>query len=197
MKKFFITLLCLLLIIGAGLFAYKKIGIDSNGYYANSRLTYTRDYGFSMLITYYPNNQRGDAKGFAVTNIPVAALFSERELIQEYSKEKTDFAIWAPLASQIQLKIENENGDFSFYNMPPEIKRRDCFQGGRKESDGIFLFLPVFSSFERFFLAFSYRTVYSSCYQSCMGVSRFRLVALNVNCIPRMIVGLVNHRSIQ
>ena len=90
MKKFFITLLCLLLIIGAGLFAYKKIGIDSNGYYANSRLTYTRDYGFSMLITYYPNNQRGDAKGFAVTNIPVATLFSERELIQEYSKEKTD-----------------------------------------------------------------------------------------------------------
>ena len=90
MKKFFITLLCLLLIIGAGLFAYKKIGIDSNGYYANSRLTYTRDYGFSMLITYYPNNQRGDAKGFAVTNIPVAALFSERKLIQEYSKEKTD-----------------------------------------------------------------------------------------------------------
>ena len=37
---------------------------------------------------------------------------------------------------------------------------------------------------------YSYRTC-------CMGVSRFRLDTLNVNCIPRMIVGLVNHRSIQ
>ena len=45
-------------------------------------------------------------------------------------------------------------------------------------------------------LAFCAARVYS--YRvCCMGVSRFRLDTLNVNCIPRMIVGLVNHRSIQ
>ena len=54
-----------------------------------------------------------------------------------------------------------------------------------------------FPSFFCFGYCFFFRTVYSIYVNCCMGVSRFRLVALNVNCIPRMIVGLVNHRSIQ
>ena len=65
---------------------------------------------------------------FPMTSIDVTSVCDFKEFDQlfnydgndlgsTYSKEKTDFAIWAPLASQIQLKIENENGDFSFYNM--------------------------------------------------------------------------------
>ena len=34
-----------------------------------------------------------------------------------YSKEKTSFNLWAPLASQVTLKIEEENDNFSFHSM--------------------------------------------------------------------------------
>ena len=34
-----------------------------------------------------------------------------------YSKEETRFNLWAPLASSVSLKLENEDGSFSIYNM--------------------------------------------------------------------------------
>lgn len=52
--------------------------LDFDGKYATDRLTYTDEYGFCMLITYYPSYQKGNAKGFAVTHIPFGALFTER-----------------------------------------------------------------------------------------------------------------------
>ena len=58
-------------------FVYKKTILDYDGKYATDRLVYTEEYGFCMLITYYPDYHSGDAKGFAVTNIPFEALFSE------------------------------------------------------------------------------------------------------------------------
>ena len=86
----FSTIILCLLIICAGLFAYKKTGLDGDGKYATSRFTYTVEYGFCMLITYHPNYQRGDAKGFAVTNIPLSILFTEREWIQNEGEDKAD-----------------------------------------------------------------------------------------------------------
>ena len=74
---FFSTLLCLILISCAGLFAYKKLMLDYDGKYATDRLTYSDEYGFCMLIAYYPTYQKGSAKGFAITHIPFGALFTE------------------------------------------------------------------------------------------------------------------------
>lgn len=87
---FFSTLLCLILIICVGLFAYKKIMLDYDGTYATDRLTYTDEYGFCMLITYYPSYQKGNAKGFAVTHIPFAALFTEEVQASKYGNDSAD-----------------------------------------------------------------------------------------------------------
>jgi len=87
---FFSTLLCLILIICVGLLAYKKIMLDYNGTYATDRLTYTDEYGFCMLITYYPSYQKGNAKGFAVTHIPFAALFTEEVQASKYGNDSAD-----------------------------------------------------------------------------------------------------------
>ena len=68
--------------------------------------------------------------------------------------------------------------------------RMDAFavcNPGNPKTAGVFFF---FDSGLAFFL----RTVYSFELICCMGVSRFRLDALNVNCMSRMTVGLVNHR---
>lgn len=87
---FFSTLLCLILIICVGLFAYKKIMLDYDGTYATDRLTYTDEYGFCMLITYYPSYQKGNAKGFAVTHIPFAALFTKEVQASKYGNDRAD-----------------------------------------------------------------------------------------------------------
>lgn len=86
---FFSTLLCLILIACAGLFAYKKIMLDFDGTYATDRLVYSDEYGFCMLITYYPSYQKGNAKGFAVTHIPFGALFTEKV---QADKNRNDMA---------------------------------------------------------------------------------------------------------
>lgn len=51
-----------------------------------------------------------------------------------YSKEETLFALWAPLASDVVLKIENDIGGFSFYNMQrtPEGVYRILLKGDYK-----------------------------------------------------------------
>jgi hypothetical protein len=72
--KFFLAILIILLIICAGLFAYKKFALDYNGKYANDKLVYTKDFGLCMLVTYHTENLEGDAKGYAIVRIPPAAL---------------------------------------------------------------------------------------------------------------------------
>ncbi|MBO4438336.1 MAG: hypothetical protein J5798_03210 [Spirochaetaceae bacterium] len=76
-KRWFrrLMLVALILFICIAPFAYKKTMLDYDGKYATDRLVYTEEYGFCMLITYYPNYQSGNAKGFAVTNIPFETLF--------------------------------------------------------------------------------------------------------------------------
>lgn len=75
-------LVVLILCICITPFVYKKTILDYDGKYATDRLVYTEEYGFCMLITYYPDYHSGDAKGFAVTNIPFEALFSEKIQLQ-------------------------------------------------------------------------------------------------------------------
>ena len=76
--KLIIIVACLAAVAGIGLFAYKAIDIDHEGKYATTRLAYTKDYGMCMLITYKPDHQITESKGFAITNIPVTDLFSKR-----------------------------------------------------------------------------------------------------------------------
>lgn len=87
---FFSTLLCLILIACAGLFAYKKIMLDFDGTYATDRLVYIDEYGFCMLITYYPPYQKGNAKGFVITHIPFGALFTEKVQADKYGNDMAD-----------------------------------------------------------------------------------------------------------
>lgn len=86
----FSRLLCLILIVCAGLFAYKKIMLDFDGTYATDRLVYIDEYGFCMLITYYPPYQKGNAKGFVITHIPFGALFTEKVQADKNGNDMAD-----------------------------------------------------------------------------------------------------------
>ncbi|MBO4706303.1 MAG: hypothetical protein J5647_11250 [Spirochaetaceae bacterium] len=70
----FIIIICLL--AAGGIFAFKKLLVDYNGTYATDRLTYTEEYGICLLITYHPEYQKGNSKGFAVTHIAIEDLLS-------------------------------------------------------------------------------------------------------------------------
>lgn len=86
----FVALLCFILIVASCLFAYKKILLDFNGTYATARLTYTDEYGFCLLTTYYPSYQEGNAKGFAVINIPLENLITNQDWETKYGSNTTD-----------------------------------------------------------------------------------------------------------
>ena len=64
--------------------------LDFDGVYATDRLVYSDEYGFCMLITYYPHYQKGNAKGFAVTHIPFGALFTEKVQANKYGNDTAD-----------------------------------------------------------------------------------------------------------
>ncbi len=70
----FIIIICLL--AAGGIFAFKKLVVDYTGTYATDRLTYTDEYGICLLITYHPQYQKGNAKGYAITHISVEDLIS-------------------------------------------------------------------------------------------------------------------------
>lgn len=91
-KRSFRPLLCflLILVICISPFAYKKAFIDYDGEYATERLIYTEEYGFCQLITYYPNYHSGNAKGFAITNIPFGALFTEEVRVSKNGNDTAD-----------------------------------------------------------------------------------------------------------
>ena len=75
-------------------FAYKKTVLDYDGEYASDRLVYSEEFGFCKLITYYPDNISGNAKGFAVTNIPFEAFFSEKLQANKYGNYIADSKDW-------------------------------------------------------------------------------------------------------
>ena len=70
----FIIVICLL--AAGGIFAFKKLAVDYTGTYATDRLTYTDEYGICLLITYHPEYQKDNAKGFAITHISIEDLIS-------------------------------------------------------------------------------------------------------------------------
>lgn len=86
----FTALLCLILVVCGSAFAYKKLMIDFDGYYATDRLIYSDEYGFCLLISYYPEYRKGDAKGFAVTHIPFEKLFTEKIQANKYGHDAAD-----------------------------------------------------------------------------------------------------------
>lgn len=112
---FFTEILCIILLVCAGLFVYKKIMIDYDGIYATDRLIYTDEYGFCMLITYHPNYQKGKARGFAITHIPFASLFTET--IQ--SNPSNDTVDSKEMLDAYQLLSTWENKGLEGY--PPDI----------------------------------------------------------------------------
>ena len=78
MKSFlkFILIVCIFTV--GGFYGYKKLALDVDGDCATRRLVHTEEYGFCLLISYYPQYLSGDTKGVAVTNIPFFALFTEK-----------------------------------------------------------------------------------------------------------------------
>ena len=66
---FFGTLLCIIILLALGMYAYKRAVIDCNGKFASGRLIYSKEYGLCILITYHPEYRNHDAKGFALTSI--------------------------------------------------------------------------------------------------------------------------------
>lgn len=50
--------------------------INYDGKYATDKVVYSYEHGYCLLITYYPNYRYGNAKGFAVTHIPLKAGFT-------------------------------------------------------------------------------------------------------------------------
>ncbi len=99
--KLLAKLIFLILIIVIAAFAYKKMMLDFDGTYASERIVYTQKYGFCKLITYYPDYQTGNAKGFAITNISFGALFTEKV---QANKNGTDPADSKEMLDAYQLR---------------------------------------------------------------------------------------------
>ena len=106
------TLLFLIILIIAGLYAYKKIKIDYNGRYATDRITYTDEFGFCLLMTYHPNYQKGKAKGIAITHIPFKVLFTEQVWAEKNGHDKADSA---EMLEQYQLLATYDSNDLAGY----------------------------------------------------------------------------------
>lgn len=83
-SNFFSGLLSFILLVfvlgSIFMFGAKKILFDYDGVYASDRITYTDEFGFSLLITYHTKYQSGDSKGFAIVRIPPEALVKDTSL---------------------------------------------------------------------------------------------------------------------
>ena len=76
-----LSFILLVFIIGSAfLFGAKKLCFDYDGTYATDRITYSDEFGFTLLITYHTKYQREEAKGFACVHIPPEVLISDRTL---------------------------------------------------------------------------------------------------------------------
>ena len=76
-----LSFILLVFIVCSGIvFGFKKICFDYDGIYATDRITYSDEFGFTLLITYHTKYQRDDAKGFACVHIPPEMLLTDRAL---------------------------------------------------------------------------------------------------------------------
>jgi len=76
-----LSFILLVFIICAGfMFGLKKLCFDYDGTYATDRITYSDEFGFTILVTYHTKYQRSDAKGFAFVHIPPEELLSNKSL---------------------------------------------------------------------------------------------------------------------
>ena len=62
------------------MFGFKKLCFDYDGTYATDRITYSDEYGFTLLITYHTKYQRTDAKGYAIVHIPPEVLLTDKTI---------------------------------------------------------------------------------------------------------------------
>ena len=103
----FLSFILLLFIIGSAfLFGAKKICFDYDGTYATDRLTYSDEFGFTMLITYHTKYQREEAKGFACVHIPPKELFFNRNLwARKDGTDITDSEEWFKAYQSVLLPL--------------------------------------------------------------------------------------------
>ena len=73
-------ILLVFIIVSAFVFGLKKFCFDYDGTYATNRITYSDEFGFTLLVTYHTKYQRPEAKGFACVHIPPDELLSNRAL---------------------------------------------------------------------------------------------------------------------
>ncbi len=77
-----LSFILLIFVIGSVIvFGAKKLLFDYDGKYATNRITYTDEYGISLLVTYHTKYQRSDAKGFAIVHIPPESLLNDPSLL--------------------------------------------------------------------------------------------------------------------
>lgn len=75
-RKLFLIVLAVFVLCPILLSCTKSTSINYDGKYATDRVVYSYEHGYCLLITYYPNYRYGNAKGFAVTHIPLTSAFT-------------------------------------------------------------------------------------------------------------------------
>ena len=103
-----LSFILLLFIIAAGLiYGGKKLCFDYDGTYATDRITYSDEYGITLLLTFHTKYQRSEAKGFACVHIPPEVLVKDRSLwarkdgsdsADSEEQLKTYQSVWLPLS---------------------------------------------------------------------------------------------------
>ena len=85
----------------------------------NSNFEFGHEY--SLFVSEFPMVSIDVSSATEFTSFDEDFYYDGNDLGSTYSKEETSFVLWAPLASNVELKIE-ENDDFSFYRMTREDK---------------------------------------------------------------------------
>lgn len=89
----FTLLLIMILMVCGIVFIAKKYRFDYNGEYASERIIYDSELGFCKLITYYPEYQKDNSKGFAIANIPFGILLAEEQLSEHDAADSEEIKI--------------------------------------------------------------------------------------------------------
>ncbi|MCR4715307.1 MAG: hypothetical protein K5751_13135 [Treponemataceae bacterium] len=116
-----LSFILLLFIIAAGLiYGGKKLCFDYDGAYATERITYSDEFGITLLVTYHTKYQRSDAKGFACVHIPPEVLIKDKSLwakrdgsdtSDSEDQLKTYQSVWLPLSAK-SAEIPNKGKYF-------------------------------------------------------------------------------------
>ena len=83
------------------------------------KLSSDYDFGhnYSLFVSEFPMVNIDVSSIIDLKNFDEMFYYDGDDLGAIYSKEETKFNIWAPLASEVTLKIESENDTFSFYKL--------------------------------------------------------------------------------